>query len=200
MEQNLGRLRLLWNFLRIISTGLVAATSLLILLAIPNGWLIPLVPLSGLCIVAAIIAVTQWRIAWIWLALLVLASLFVSGLLAAVFGLIGEEYVPVLLLSFTMILMSEHTLTTISSYSAQFANRGNLAIREFNVEALRNSLNHLYKRIARDSLVLVMGFVLSAAAVSVGAFGPAASILSDPSLYMVIASISLAALVMLKED
>lgn len=199
MEQNLARLRL-WDFLRVISTALVGTTSLVSLFAIPTGWSITIVPLSLLTLVAATLTVTKWKMVWIWLALLVQVFLFTLGLFATIFGLTSEGSVPVLLLMFTMILASEHTLTTTFSYSTQFSNRGNLAIQEFNAEALKRSLNHLCRRLARDGLILGIGFVLSVVAASIGTFGPAASILSDPSLYMIIASISLAALVMLKEE
>ena len=126
--------------------------------------------------------------------------LFALGLFGVIFGFTSEGYVPVLLLAFTLILAGEHAMTTALSYSAQFSNRGELAIREFNSTALRISLNHLYERLARDGLVLGGGFVLSVVAAGLGAFSSASSILSDPSLYIVIASTSLAALLTLKED
>jgi len=200
MESSVARVQLLWNFLRVISTTLVAAISLLIPLAIPTGWLIPAAPVSILAVVAAILAVTDWKTVWVWVTLFLQASLFTMGLFAVVYGLTGQESVPVLLLTFTMILASEHTLTTTLGYSIQFSNRGNLAVQEFNAEALRVSLNHLYRRLARDNLILSTGFVLSLLAASVGMFVPTAPILSDPSLYIVIASISLAALVVIKEE
>ena len=199
MEQSLTRLRRLWNFLRIICAALAEATLLLILITIPNEWLMPSAPIFVLGIVAAILALAEWKIIWVWVALLAQASLFSLGLFAAVFALTTAEFVPILLLAFTMILVSEQTLTTTLSYSGQFSNRGNLVVLGFNAEALMVSLNHLYKRLARDSLILGAGFVFSLAAASLGAFEPTAPILSDPSLYMVIASISLAALVLLKE-
>lgn len=200
MDESLVRLRLLWDLLRVISTGLVVTTSILILLAIPAAWWIPCILFSCIGVVAAILAVIEWKIVWVWVVVLVQALLFTLGLFGVVYGLIDDGYVPILLLAFTMILVTEHTLTTTLSYSAQFSNHVDLTVREFNSESLRLSLNHLYKMIARNSVVFGSGFVLSEVAASMGSFVPTASILSDPSLYIVIASISLAALIVLKEE
>ncbi|HXX72251.1 MAG TPA: hypothetical protein VEI80_01040 [Candidatus Acidoferrales bacterium] len=200
MEENLGTVRLLWGILRIISTGLVLTTSTIILLITPATWWVSVIPFCAVSVVAAILAVAEWRMVWIWLVILVQAFIFTLALFGIVYGLIADEYVPVLLLAFTMILANEHTLTTTLSYSCQFANGGDLFVREFNAESLRISLNYLYKLLARDGLILGAGFVLSVVAVSFVTFAPAASILSDPSLYIVIASISLAALILLKEE
>jgi len=200
MEESLVRLRRLWNILRFISIGLIAAVSVLALLAFPSRWLVAAIPFALLGVVAAILAVTQWERPWVWLALIILAGLFSLGLFAAVFGLNSEGSVPLLLLVFAMILASEHVLSSTLSYSSQFSDRRDAAIRIFNADTLTASLKHLYRRLARDGLILGAGFVLSVAAASVGILGPTVPILSDPSLYMVIASISLAALVILKEE
>jgi len=193
-------MRLLWGILRLITTGLVLTTSIIILLAVPATWWVLVIPFCVVSVVAAILAVVEWRVVWIWLVILVQAFMFTLALFGIVYGLIADEYVPVLLLAFTMILADEHTLTIALSYSPQFANRGDLIVREFNAESLRISLNYLYKLLARDGLILGAGFVLSLVAASFVTFAPAASILSDPSLYIVVASISLAALILLKEE
>jgi len=200
MEESLVRLRRLWNLLRIILIGLVAGASLLALLAFPSGWLVAAVPFALLGVVAATLAVTQWEMPWVWLVLIILASLFSLGLFSAVFGLNSEGSVPLLLLMFAMILASEHVLSSTLSYSPQFSDRRDAAIWISNADTLTASLKHLYSRLARDGLILGAGFVLSVAAASIGILGPTVPILSDPSLYMVIASISLAALVILKEE
>ena len=199
MEANLARLRRSWNFLRIASVALVGATLFIILLVIPGGWMIPTIPVVVLGVFAAILSVMEWKMGWIWLVLFVQSFLFALGLCAAVLGLTSLESVPALLLAFTMILASEHVLTTALSYSAQYAERGDVSVREFNAETLTVCLNHLYRRLARDSLILGTGFVIALVAATASALAPP-SILSDASLYMVIASISLAALVLLKEE
>jgi len=55
---------------------------------------------------------------WILLVILVQAFIFTLALFGIVYGLIGDEYVPVLLLAFTMILANEHMLTTTSKVTA----------------------------------------------------------------------------------
>ena len=158
-----------------------------------------MVPILALGVAGAVLAVEEWKAIWIWMSLLAQAFLVVLGLSAVFLGLIGQGYVVVLLLGFTMVLMNEHALSTAMSYSAQFSNERGITIREFNAEALGVSLKRLYRRLARDSLVLGGGFLLAVVAGSISAFAPSASILSDPSLYMVIAAITLAALLTSKE-
>jgi len=199
MEQDLARLDLLWTLLRAILEVLVTATFLLILLAIPMSWWMTLIPISALGVVSAFLGMKDRKIIWIWATLLAQAFLFASAISATIFGYTDEGSVPVLLLAFTMILLGEQAMTTALSYGAQFSNQGELSIREFNVKALTGSLNNLYRRLAGDGLILGSGFVLSVAAASLGAVSPN-YYLSDPSLYIVIASISLAALLTLKEE
>jgi hypothetical protein len=200
MEVSPSQPFLLWNLLRVISAGLAAATSLLVLVIMPSVWWIITVPVFFVVVISSSLAVAQWKIMWIWLTLVAQIFLFASALFSAVFGIIGEEFVPVLLLAFTMILASEHILTSSLKYSAQFSRSGNRTAAGFNAKALRGSLRHLYRRLARDGVVFGSGFLLSATVATIGALGPTLSILSDLSFYVIIASLSLALLIVLKED
>ena len=200
MEQNVRNLWLRWNLLRLFAAGIISVTNLLIVRLIPGGWWLISVPALAIGFILTALAVTQWRVVWIYTALLVEAFLFTLALAATVFGFVFESYVPALLIAFTLILVSEHTLTTTASYSSQFSNQGDPAVLEFNFQTLSSSLKHLFRHLARDNLILATGFLISVAVVSLGAVGPAPSILSDPSLYMVIAAISLAGLLTMKES
>jgi hypothetical protein len=159
-----------------------------------------MVPIFALGVAGAVLTVKDWKTVWIWMSLLAQAFLFTLGLFAVVFGLVGEGDVAILLLGFTMILTNEHAISTTMGYSAQFSNQDGLAVREFNAQALRVSLKRLYRNLARDGMILGGGFVLSVAVGSLGSLGLSASILSDPSLYMVIAAVSLAALLTSKDE
>jgi len=200
MEQRLAKPGWLWACLRAISVLPVAATSLLILFVIPSGWLLPIVPVIAIDVVAAIMAITYWKTILIWVALIAQIGLFGLGLFAVLSGSTGEGYVPLLLLMFTMLLGSERTLTTTLTYSYQFSTRDNSEVREFNAEALRASIDYLPRKFARDSLILGLGFVLSLVAGSLIPPLTGSLILSDPSLYLVVATISLAALIILKDQ
>jgi hypothetical protein len=200
MEKTLGQLRLRWNLLRIISAGQVVATSLLILMAIPNGWRMVTVPVFILGSLATILTVLQWKMAWAWLTLLVQVFLFAVGLLSTVFGITSGTMVPVLLLALSMVIASEHVLSTTLKYSGQFSGRGNRSVTEFNAQALKASLDHLYRRLAWDGVVFATGFLISLTVATMGVAGPTVSFLSDPSVYALVASISLGLLVVFKDE
>jgi hypothetical protein len=200
MEKSLGQLRFRWNLLRLISAGQAVATFLLILVAIPLSWWMVTGPVFILGCIATILTVLQWKLAWAWLTLLVQSFLFVIGLLSAVFGFASGAYVPILLLALCMVMASEHALTMTLKYSGQFSGRGNRSVIEFNAQALRASLDHVYRRLAWDGVVFGTGFLLSVAIATIGVVGPTAGFLSDPSVYALVASISLALLIMFKED
>lgn len=200
MEKSLRQLRLRWNLLRVISAGQVAATSLLILMAIPSTWWMVTGPVFMLGGVATILTVLQWKVAWAWLTLLVQGFLFVVGLLSVVFGIASGAYVPILLLALCMVMASEHVLSMTLNYSGQFSERGNRSVVEFNAQTLRASLDQLYRRLAWDGVVFGAGFLVSVAIAAIGVVGPAAAFLSDPSVYALVASISLALLVLFKEE
>ena len=200
MEQNLGQLRIRWNLLRITSAGEAVATLLVILLAIPTRWWMVTSPIFILGVVAITLTLVQYKIAWAWLTMLVQAALFTVGLSSTISGINGEAYVPLLLLAFLMGIASDHILNMALNYSGQFSQLGNRAVAEFNVSALKTSLGDLYRRIAWDGVVFGSAFLLSITVAPLGAVGATVAVLSDPSVYVILLSISLAALVMLKEE
>jgi len=200
MEQNLGQLKIRWNLLRITSAGEAVATFLVILLAIPTRWWMVTSPIFVLGLIATTLTLVQYKIAWAWLTMLVQATLFAVGLLSTISGINGDAYVPLLLLAFLMGIASDHILNMALNYSGQFSQLGNRAVAEFNVSALKASLGDLYRRIAWDGVVFGSAFLLSITVATLGAVGATVAVLSDPSLYVILLSISLAALIMLKEE
>ena len=200
MEKSLGQLRFRWNLLRVMLAAQAMATFLLILVTIPSSWWIVTGPVFILGCVATILTVLQWKVAWEWLTLLVEAFLFVVGLLSAVFGVAGGAYVPILLLALWMVIGSEHVLNMGLNYSGQFSARGNRSVTQFNIQALRATLDHLYRRMAWECVVFGAGFLLSVAIATIAIVGPTAEFLSDPSVYALVASIALALLVLFKEE
>ena len=200
MEQNLGQLWIHWNLLRLTSAGEAVATFLVILLAIPAGWWIVTVPIFLLGIIATTLTLVQYKIAWAWLTVLAQGALFTVGLFSAIFEINGEAYVPLLLLGFLMSIASDHILSLTLNYSGQFSRRGRSAVAEFKVPALRASLGDLCRRIAWDGIVFGGAFLLSIAIAALGAVGATVTLLSDPSLYVILLTISLAALIMLKGE
>ena len=199
MDQGLAQLRISWNILRAISVGQAVATFLLILVTIPPGWWTVTSPVFLVGCVAAILTVTQHKIAWARITMLLEGTLFAVGLFSTFFEVNGEVYVPLLLLAFVMAVGSEHILSMTLIYGAQFSGRGNRAVAEFNVHALRISLGHLYRRFAWDGVVFGGAFILSLAVAAMSAVGGGVRLLSDPSLYVILLSLSFALLFLFKE-
>ena len=197
MEHRLAQLMSRWNILRIFATTQLAATYLLLLLLTPSNWWTVVTPVLIFGGITAALAAVQLRVVWAWLTLVLQVFLFGVGLFAIVSGIIGEENVPILLLAFTMLILGEHILSLIMKYAGQFSRPENLL--GFNLLALSSSLHQLYRKLARDCLIFSGGFLFSLGVAAVVTVGPV-GFLSDPSLYAILAAISLALLVVLKEE
>lgn len=200
MEQTIGQLTIRWNLLRIIAAGQAVATFLLILAGIPTRWWPVTGPIFVIGCIATILTAAQCKVAWAWLTEVLQGALFATGLFSMISGINDEAYVPLLLLAFLMAIASEHVLSVILKYSPQFSLRGNHTVVEFNAHALRASLGHVYGRLARDGVVFGVAFLLSIAVASLGAVGMTIPVLSDPSLYLILVSISLAFLFVFEEQ
>jgi len=198
MEQ--ARLGIRWNLLRVFSATIAVATFLLIFVAIPTRWLIVTSPLFILGLIATTLTVIQSKIAWSRLTTAVQGLLLAVALLSTTFGINDEAYAPLLLLAFTMTIASDHFLSTTLNYSGQFSQPGSSTVSEFNAPAISASLGDLYRRFARDGLVFGVAFLLSIGVAAMGGMGAAVTVLSDPSLYVILLTISLAFLLVLKEE
>ena len=200
MEQAIMNLRLRWDLLRIIVGALSEFTFFILIDAIPSGWWI--LSLSALMVgtTLTILTLAQWKMVWVWSTLFVQSALFGAGLLSTLFGVTGETDVPLLLLAFLFMLVSQHVLTLLSGYSPQFSIGGSKSVMEFNVDSLKASLNHLYRRLAWDGFVFGSAFVLSVAIATMGEISPKIAILSDPSVFAIVVLIALALLVVFKEE
>jgi len=200
MEQAITQLNLRWNLLRTLILLQVTATTLLILATIPEDWLALTVPVVALGFTTATLTALQLKQSWAWLTLLAQAFLFCTALMPAILGITGESYMPILLLAFTMMIASEHGVSLILKYAAQFSRRQERSTIGFNLTVLQDSLRHLYRKLTVDALVFGIGFILSLSIATLGTTLPMAGFLSDPSLYAVVASLSIALLIVLKGE
>jgi hypothetical protein len=200
MDQTIRQPTLGWNLLRLVSAAQAVTTYLLILAATPTRWWIVTGPIFVVGCIAAILAIVQCRVIWAWLTMLLQAALFGVGLFSTVFRISDETYVPLLLLAFLMAIASEHVLSVTLNYSAQFSRRGTRTVTEFNAQALRTSLGNLYGMLAWDAVIFGGVFLISLIVASLGAVGATITMLSDPSLYVALMSITLAFLFVLKEE
>ena len=182
-----------------IAAVIAIATFALILTTIPIAiwtlWVSAL--LIGIAVTS--LALVKYDLIWNKITLLAQSILFAIALLTAISTGGAAEGIPILLLAFVMILGTEQVLSLISNYGAQFSLSNSAPI--FNVPTLQRSLDHLYRRLAWDGAIFSAGYLFSVAVVSMGNFlGPVAPALSDISVYVLVTSISLAILIVLKEE
>ena len=201
MESSLGNLRLRWNLLRAIAAAIAIATFTLTLTTIPVAiwilWVLGLV----IGIAVSTIALVKCDVTWCRITLLAQSAVFAIALLLAISRGGPAEKVPILLLAFVMILGTEQLLSLISNYGAQFSLSNSASIMSFNIPTLQRSLDHLYRRLTWDGVVLGAAYLLSVAIASIGSFlSPVAPALSDISVYVLVTSISLAILIVFREE
>jgi hypothetical protein len=100
-----------------------------------------------------------------------------------------------------MMMFSEHMVSLLSEYRHQFSTLTGERVLDFNSPALRRSLAGLYRRLARNGILYACCYVITIGVLLTGLdFSRVAPILSDVSLYILVISISLALLVVMKED
>ena len=201
MESSLRNLRLRWNLLRAIGASIAIVTFTLILVTIPVGiwilWVLPLLIGVGV----TIFAVIKCDVTWSRITLLAQSVLFAIALLSAISARGPVEDVPILLLAFVMIVGTEQVLTLISNYGVQFSISDSDFVTNFNIPTLQRSLDSLYRRLAWNGVIFGTAYLLSIAVAFLGSFlSPVAPILSDISVYVLVASIFLAILIVLRAE
>jgi len=201
VESSLGNLRLRWNVLRVIAAAIAIATFTLILTTIPPAisilWVLAL--LTGSAV--STIAVVKCDLAWSRIALLAQSILFAIALLSAISTGGPADKVPILLLAFVMILGTEQTLSLISNYGAQFSLTNSAHVTDFNIPILQRSLDRLYRRLAWNGVIFGAAYLLVLTVASIGSLlSPVAPALSDISVYVLVTAISLAILIVLRDE
>ena len=200
MEQSLSPITLRWNLLRIITLSELAACSLLILVTITRTWWSLAVPVLSLGLIFAALTLIRPRPTLMRVTLLAQGSLFALALGQSILGITLAVNVPILLFVFTIFLAAEHSLTLIMTYAQQFSKPKDGSISIFNLPVLHTSLDRLYRKIAWDGVIFGMGFLLSVAIAIFATNGPVVGFLADPSLYAIIVSLSVAMLIVLKDQ
>jgi hypothetical protein len=99
-----------------------------------------------------------------------------------------------------MFLAEEYVLKTIARYSTQFSWRDGDPLWIFNGHALHTSLSDLFRKFAFGEIIFGAGFLVSVIIATVSAFGRSVWLLSDPGLYAIAVSISLALLIAIKNE
>jgi hypothetical protein len=201
MERGLGNLRTRWNLLRVVAAAIAIATFAVTLATIPLAiWILwVLVLLIGAAV--STVALVKCDVTWSRITLLAQSILFAITLLSAIStGGLAEE-VPILLLAFVMILGTEQALSLIPNYGAQFSLSKSAPVTSFNMPTLQLSLDRLYRRLTWDGIIFGAAYLLSLTVASMGSLlSSVAPTLSDISVYVIVASISLAILIVLREE
>jgi len=201
MENSVVKLRLRWNLLRVMAAAIAITTFILALTRIPAAiWILwVLVLLIG--VIVSAFAVVKCDVTWSRITLIAQSTLFAIALLSAISAGESEEGVPILLLIFVMILGSEQVLSLISNFGTQFSLSASTPVIGFNMPTLQRSLDQLYRTLAWDGVLFTAAYLLSLSILAVGSFiSPVAPVLSDISVYVLVTSISLAILIVSREE
>jgi len=201
MENSVVKLRLRWNLLRVMAAAIAITTFILALTRIPAAiWILWVLELLIGVIVSAF-AVVKCDVTWSRITLIAQSTLFAIALLSAISMGESEEGVPILLLIFVMILGSEQVLSLISNFGTQFSLSASTPVIGFNMPTLQRSLDQLYRTLAWDGVLFTAAYLLSLSILAVGSFiSPVAPVLSDISVYVLVTSISLAILIVSREE
>ena len=201
MENSVVKLRLRWNLLRVMAAAIAITTFILALTRIPAAiWILGVLVLP-IGITVSALAVVKCDVTWSRITLIAQSTLFAIALLSAISAGESEEGVPILLLIFVMILGTEQVLSLISNFGTQFSLSASTPVIGFNMPTLQRSLDQLYRTLAWDGVLFTAAYLLSLSILAVGSFiSPVAPVLSDISVYVLVTSISLAILIVSREE
>ena len=190
-----------WNLARILVAALVLLAFISLVASFPQGLMLPASLASGLGMLLggwSILKTSQTlaRCALIVEALIMSLSLLVQ----LAFGSVLQA-LPSLLLTYVMILFSAEALDLIWKHSSAHSRRMYALQASYTITATQKSLEHIFGKLRRLPLLFGAGFILALVAATLGNyFASISSVLSDISVYIVAVSISLALLLVLRED
>ncbi len=147
-------------------------------------------------------AILKGRSAWVEFSLLDAWLLFFILLISqAAAGTIGE-YLPIILLQFVMVLFAVELLTAGSWYRGHSSTEPSKAADStMSEEFLRRSVQQAFRHVSRAGLLFASCYLVSLGILYLSAIAmPTMPLLADISLYIVIVSVSLALLILLREE
>lgn len=201
METSIGRYQFLWKLLRIFSIGWFLVTLATITSVFPSQ--LVLFAIIGFLFAALLGTITIATGNWNW----ALSALAVSGLLFLIAVLVqattgvAELYLPITLLQFLMLLFEVEVLTLICKHHSLFS-KGLPRPEAFaSVSVLEKSAQQILGHLSRLALLFSSSYLISLGILYVGAqLSSLSFMLSDISIFVVVVSISLALLLVLRED
>jgi len=189
-----------WNIVRILSSAFLLLTFGLLTISFPpwSLWVTGLVALVGSSF--ALVAVLKGDRNWARSASLITGVMFFCSLLWHTLSSTLEQNLAMLLLLFVLVLFSAENLNLLCRHQKQYS-KETLAELPTSVTVLQKSTEEIHKQIGRLGLILGGCYIITIGIVYVGGLlSSFAPVLSDTSLYVVVASISLALLMIIHEE
>lgn len=189
-----------WTIVRILSSAFLLLTFGLLTISFPL-WSLRITGLVALVgIFFGLIAVLKGDRIWVRTTSLITGVMFFCSLLWHTLSSTLEQNLAMLLLLFVLVLFSAENLSLVCRYQKQYS-KETIAELPTSLIVLQKSMEQIHKQIGRLGLILGGCYVITIGIVYVGGLlGSFAPVLSDTSLYVVVASISLALLMIIREE
>lgn len=201
METGVDACLLRWSFLRIFSVAWYLLTLVSITLLFPPHLLpVGIVgSIFGISVGAVAVLKGRWR--WATISLLDGGLMLFIVLLAHSMSKAVELYLPVTLLLFVMLLFATEVFTIMVRQHYLYSKEIIQSQAGVSVSVLARSVQQAFRQVARFGLLFASFYLISMGGLYVGAYlASLTPVLADVSLYVVVVSISLALLVLLRED
>jgi hypothetical protein len=199
--KSIGFVKARWNLARILVLALLSLTFILLLVSVPEVLILPAVSVSVLGVLFGAWALLKASKVWARAALIAVALLFsLSMTIQLALGSILYN-LPVVLLAYLIILFLVEAFDLLWKDFPMHSRQMWALQASHAIPAIEKSLQHMFRKFARVGLMLGACYFSTLAAVSFGSFFASISPLaSDTSIYIVAVSISLALLLILRED
>lgn len=181
--------------------ALLASTFILLLVSLPEALTLPAVSVSVLGVLSGAWALL--RTSKVWGRAALVAAVLLLSLSIIIQSALGSILytLPMLLLAYLMILFLVEAFDLVSKHSPMHKREMRSLQASLAIPAIEKSLEHLFRKLARVGLMLGACYLLTLAAVSFGSlFASISPLASDMSIYILAVSISLALLLILRED
>lgn len=197
----MNQYRFSWTILRMLAISWLVITACAIASTYPAK-LFSLTILGPIVVALfSVLAVSNGNPSWGRASHLAQAFLFSISLVSETSLKTLSANLPILLLTFVMLLFGVEFLTLVLSHHRQVSDWLRETGLESNAFMMSKSIGDIQGRLAHFGIIFAAGYLLSVSVLFVSeVVAPLAPILSDIGVYLVLTSVSLALLIILKED
>lgn len=201
MEKNLRGILSRWKAVGFSVFALLLLTFILLAATFPAGVVPIAVFASGFGILFGSWAIVKGDWMWARGALLVEGLMLFSSLLIRTASGTVLQTLPLLLLVYIMILFAVEALELVCKLHVTYSKEVQALPFSHSIPILDRTTGHLFQRLSRLGVLFGSCYLLTVGAISLGGlFVSILPVLSDVSLYIVAVSISLALLLILREE